>query len=118
MRQGRRQHSHSCANGQQDPEIENYAFHQTFLFGQRENLVQILESFGKGTAGSPSWMTNKHLRPLLGKHQDLHLFFRASELLARGAVPESVVAVLRRKRMTALQKNNEVGSLGLWLAMW
>ena len=49
-------------------------------------------------------MTNEHLRPLLDNHPDLHLFFRVSELLARGELPECVVAVMRRGTMTALQK--------------
>ena len=49
-------------------------------------------------------MTNEHLRPLVDNPRDLHLFFRAAELLARGDVPEGVALILRRWRMTALQK--------------
>ena len=75
----------------------------------KRKFASNLRSFVKGTAGSPSWMTDKHLRPQLDKHRDLQLFFRVSELLARGAVPESVVAVLRRERMIALQKKRRWG---------
>ena len=49
-------------------------------------------------------MTNEHLRPLLENPRDTHLFFRACEILARGEVPDTVATVLRRGRMTALQK--------------
>ena len=49
-------------------------------------------------------MTNEHLRPLLDNPSDMHLFFRVAELLARGDVPEGVALILRRGRMTALQK--------------
>ena len=58
----------------------------------------------RGTAGAPSGMTNEHLRPLLDNPQELHLFFRVAELLARGQVPENGASVLRKGRMTALQK--------------
>ena len=49
-------------------------------------------------------MTNEHLRPLLDSERDMHLFFRVAELLARGDVPENVASVLRKGRLTALQK--------------
>ena len=34
----------------------------------------------------------------------MHLFFRAAEMLARGEVPDGVASIIRRGRMTALQK--------------
>ena len=85
------------------PEIENYAFHQTFLFGQREICCKS-SIFWQGDCRKSVMDTNKHLRPLLDNQR-----VRVSELLARGAVPESVVAVLRRGRMTALQKTRRWG---------
>ena len=63
-----------------------------------------LRSSRRGTAGGPSGMTNEHLRPLLDSERDMHLFFRVAELLARGDVPENVASVLRKGRLTALQK--------------
>ena len=49
-------------------------------------------------------MTNEHLRPHLENARDIHLFFRACEILARSEVQDNVATVLRRGRMTALQK--------------
>ena len=49
-------------------------------------------------------MTNEHLRLLLENARDMHLFFRACEILAGGEVPDNVATALRRGRMTALQK--------------
>ena len=34
----------------------------------------------------------------------MHLFFQVAQLLARGDVPEGVALILRKGRMTALQK--------------
>ena len=49
-------------------------------------------------------MTNEYLRPLLDSERDMHLFFKVGELLARGDIPENVASVLRKGRLTALQK--------------
>ena len=49
-------------------------------------------------------MTAEHLKLLLDSPADMHLFFRAAEMLARGEVPDGVARIIRRGRMTALQK--------------
>ena len=49
-------------------------------------------------------MTAEHLKLLLDSPADMHLFFRAAEMLARGEVPDGVASIIRRGRMTALQK--------------
>ena len=96
----------------------------------KEKFAAHLLPSHKGSAGGPSGMTNEHLRSLLDNHCGLHLFFRVSELLARGGVPESVVSVLRRGRMTvpggggprhcgrrcgeAFGRKNQVPTVGSW----
>ena len=50
-------------------------------------------------------MTNEHLRPLLDSERDMHLFHRVGELLGRGDILEEVANVLRKGRVTALQKS-------------
>ena len=49
-------------------------------------------------------MTAEHLKLLLDSPADMHLFFRAAEMLDRGEVPDGVASIIRRGRMTALQK--------------
>ena len=49
-------------------------------------------------------MTVEHLKLLLDNAADMHLFFRAAEMLAKGEVPDGVASIIRRGRMTALQK--------------
>ena len=50
-------------------------------------------------------MTSEHLEVLLDSPADMHLFFRAAEMLARGEVPDGVARIIRRGRMTALPKS-------------
>ena len=49
-------------------------------------------------------MTNEHLRLFLNNSRVMHTFFRVAETLAQGDVPPRIGAVLRRGRLTALQK--------------
>ena len=85
------------------PEIAH--FEPASLFSlDKDKFAANLRSSRRGTAGGPSGMTNEHLRPLLDNPRELHLFFRVAELLARGQVPENVASVLRKGRMTTLQK--------------
>ena len=63
----------------------------------KDKFAANLRSSRRGTAGGLSGIPSDHSR-------ELHLFFRVAELLARDQGPESVASVLRRGRMTALQK--------------
>ena len=56
----------------------------------------------RGAAGGPS----EHLRPLLEHHEDMTRFWRFAQDLARAAVPDDIVELVRFGRMTALQKPN------------
>ena len=47
-------------------------------------------------------MTSEHLRPLLEHHEDMTRFWR----LAKAAVHDDIVELVRLGRMTALQKPN------------
>ena len=92
--------------GPQDPlppEIVHVEPARLFSLDQ-DKFAANLRSSRRGTAAEPSGMTNEHLRPLLDNPRELHLFFRVAELLARGQVPGNVASVLRKGRMTALQK--------------
>ena len=60
----------------------------------------------RGAAGGPSGMTSEHLRPLLEHHEDMTRFWRFAQDLARAAVPDDIVELVRLGRMTALQKPN------------
>ena len=51
-------------------------------------------------------MTWEHLRPLLDSLRDSRILFRVADLLARGALPPSIVDVIRVGRLTALRKCN------------
>ena len=85
------------------PEILNHVPQTPFVLAE-DKFGANLRSARRGTAGGPSGMTNEHLRPLLDSERDMHLFFRVGELLARGDIPENVASVLRKGRLTALQK--------------
>ena len=60
----------------------------------------------RGAAGGPSGMTSEHLRPLLEHHEDMTRFWRFAQDLARAAVLDDIVELVRLGRMTALQKPN------------
>ena len=49
-------------------------------------------------------MTVEHLRPFLERPADAELFCSLGQELAEASTPSSVVNVLRRRRITALQK--------------
>ena len=85
------------------PEILNHVPRTPFILAE-DKFGANLRSSRRGTAGRPSGITNEHLRLLLDSERDMHLFFRVAELLARGDVPENVASVLRKGRLTALQK--------------
>ena len=70
----------------------------------RDKFGANLRSAKRGTAGGPSGMTAEHLKLLLDSPADMHLFFREAEMLARGEIPDGVARIIRRGRMTALQK--------------
>ena len=63
-----------------------------------------VRSAKKGAAGGPSGMTMDHLRVLLDSPRDTQSLFVVSELLARGAVPNSIRDIFGIGRLTALQK--------------
>ena len=70
----------------------------------RDKFGANLRSARRGTAGGPSGMTMEHLKLLLDSPVDLNLFFRVGETLARGEVSDGVARVIRRGRMSALEK--------------
>ena len=49
-------------------------------------------------------MTTEHFRPFLDSSRDTHMFFVVGEFLARGQIPDGVAQIIKRGRMTALQK--------------
>ena len=69
-----------------------------------DKFARNLRTAKKGAAGGPSGMTTEHFRPLLDSSRDTHLFFVVGEFLARGQIPDGVAQIIRRGRMTALQK--------------
>ena len=85
------------------PEILHHVPQTPFALAE-DKFGANLRSAIRGTEGGPSGMTNEHLRPLLDSERDMHLFFRVGELLARGDILENVASVLRKGRLTALQK--------------
>ena len=54
-----------------------------------------VRSAKRGAAGGPSGMTMEHLRVLLDSPRDTQSLFVVSELLARGAVPNSIRDIVR-----------------------
>ena len=96
-----------------------------------ERFLSNLRCSKKGAAGRWSGMTCEHSRPLLERHSEL--LCNLAQELAEASTPASVVDVLRRGRITALQKPNggvrgiTVGevfrrlraqSLNSWLLPW
>ena len=63
-----------------------------------------LRSARRGVAAGPSGMTTEHLRPLLDDNRALHSFYRMCDMLARAAVPPSIVAFIRSGHLTAFTK--------------
>ena len=63
-----------------------------------------VRSAKRGAAGGPSGMTMEHLRTLLDSPRDTQSLYVVCELLARGAVPNSIRDIVRIGRLTALQK--------------
>ena len=57
-----------------------------------------------GSSGCPSGMTMEHFRVLLDSSRNIQSLFVVSELLAKGAVPNSIRDIVRIGRRTALQK--------------
>ena len=85
------------------PKILNHVPQTLFALAE-DKFGANLRSARRGTAGGPSGMTNKFLRPFLDSERDMHLFFRVGKLFARGDIPENVASVLRKGPLTALQK--------------
>ena len=69
-----------------------------------EGFLRNVRCAKKGAAGGLSGMTVEHLRPLLERPNDAELLSSLAQELAEASTPLSVVAVLRRGRITALQK--------------
>ena len=85
------------------PEVLNHV--PPFAFDLDEDVFnRNLRSSKKGAARGPSGMTCEHLRPLLPDARGLHLLFQISERMARGQLPEAVINIIRRGRLTALSK--------------
>ena len=63
-----------------------------------------VSSFKKGAAGGLSGITVEHLRPFIERPADSELLFSLGQESAEASTPASVVNVLRRGRITALQK--------------
>ena len=85
------------------PELVN--FQPTSLFQLDEDrFLKNLRSARRGAAASPSGMTNEHLRLLLDDARGRKLLFAVGEQLARAAVPEEVIEMVRVGRLTALTK--------------
>ena len=49
-------------------------------------------------------MTAEHARPLLESTRDCDRFWSMCQSLARGSIPDEIIATIRMGRMTALQK--------------
>ena len=58
----------------------------------------------RGAAGGPSGMTADHLRMILESEADTAKFWRLAQDLARAAIPEKILDVIRLERLTALAK--------------
>ena len=69
-----------------------------------EGFLQNLRVSKKGAAGGLSGMTVEHLRPLLERPADAELLCSLGQELAEASTPSSMVDVLRRGRITTLQK--------------
>ena len=69
-----------------------------------DQFARNLRSARKGAAAGLSGMTTDHLRRLLSSQRDLQLLFKLASRFARGEVPETIVAIVRQGRLTALSK--------------
>ena len=69
-----------------------------------DRFLKNLRSARRGAAAGPSGMTNEHLRPLLDDARGRKLLFTVGEQLARAAVPQEVIEMVRVGRLTALTK--------------
>ena len=67
-------------------------------------LLKNLKCAKRGAAGGPSSMTAEHVRPLLESTRDCDRFWSMCQSLARGSIPDEIIATIRMGRMTALQK--------------
>ena len=69
-----------------------------------EDFARNMRSAKRGAAGCPSGMTADHLRLILESELDTRAFCRAAQDHAIAQVPPDVVAAIRIRRITALQK--------------
>ena len=69
-----------------------------------EQFAKNLRSARRGAAPGPSGMTTEHLFPLLESTNDTQPFCQLGNLLAQGEVPPEALSIIRKGRMTALQK--------------
>ena len=69
-----------------------------------EKFAKNLRSARRGAAPGPSGMTTEHLFPLLESTNDTQAFCQLGNLLAQGEVPPEAMSIIRKGRMTVLQK--------------
>ena len=69
-----------------------------------EKFAKNFRSVRRGAAPGPSGMTTEHFFPLLESMSDTQAFCQLGNLLVQGEVPPGALSILRKGRMTALQK--------------
>ena len=86
-------------------EVTNHVLAVLFALDEKISLKNVRIA-RRGAAAGPSGMTTEHLRVPLESRRCQSLFVKLAEKLAQADVPDTIIPVIRRGRMTALRKGD------------